>query len=151
MGVQAQHHSLSSLYMYNKYDRISAYAGLEGSLHVTGNYRSQWRGLESSPISQRLNAHLPLYFLKGAGGVKVENHSQGPQSLFNFQASYNYVQPLTWGIVSGGISLGAFQYRLNGDQLRTPDGIYTDFVTNHNDNQLSELFTSGVGLSLIHI
>lgn len=146
-GLCAQHHSLSSLYMYNKYDRISAYAGLEGSLHVTGNYRSQWTGLESSPVSQRINAHLPLYFLKGAAGAKIENHVQGPQSLFNFQASYNYVQPFSWGIVSGGISLGAFQYRLNGELLRTPDGIYTDFLRDHNDNQLSELMNSGVGAS----
>ncbi len=146
-SLRAQHRSLSSLYMLNKYDRITAYGGLEGSLHVTGNYRSQWQGLESSPVSQRLNAHVPLYFLRGAAGAKIENHSQGPQSLLNFQLSYNYVQPFSWGILSAGVSFGAFQYRIDGEQLRTPGGVYTDFITNHNDNRLSEIMNSSVGAS----
>ena len=145
VSVGAQHHSLSSLYMYNKYDRISAYAGLEGSVHVTGNYRSQWRGLTSSPVSQRLNAHLPLYFLNGAAGVKIENHKQGPQGIFDFEASYNYVRPFSWGILSAGLSVGAFQYRVDGETLRTPGGTYTDLIINHNDSRLSEQINSSIG------
>ena len=31
--------------------------------------------------------------------------------------------------------------------MRTPSGIYTDFINDHNDNQLSELMNSGVGAS----
>ncbi len=146
-GIIGQHHSLSSLYMFNKYDKISAYAGLEGSLHVTGNYRSQWRGLASAPVSQRLNAHIPLYFLNGAAGVRLDNHVQGPQSLLNFEASYNYVQPFSWGIISGGLSVGAFQYRIDGEELRTSSGTYTDVSFNHNDAQLSEFMNSSVGAS----
>lgn len=147
IAAHGQHHSLSSLYMFNKYQNISAYAGMEGSIHVTGNYRSQWGGLESSPRSQRLNAHLPLYIINGAGGIRVENHTQGPQSLLNFQASYNYVHSFSWGILSAGVSVGTFQYKLNGSELRTPDGIYTDLVTDHNDSKLSELINSAIGVS----
>jgi len=144
-SLGAQHHSLSSLYMYNKYDNISAYAGLEGSLHVTGNYRSQWRSLASAPTSQRINAHVPLYFLNGAAGIKIENHSQGPQSIFDATVSYNYVRPLSWGILSAGISAGAFQYGIDGESLRTPGGVYSDFITNHNDGRLSEQLNSSIG------
>ena len=131
--------------MFNKYEINPAYAGLEGSLFLTGNYRSQWQNLEARPVSQRVNAHLPLYFLQGAGGIKINNHNQGSQSITDIELSYNYVLDRSWGLLSGGVSFGVFQYRLDGTRLRTPDGIYTDNLFNHNDSRLGEDLNSTIG------
>lgn len=140
-----QQSRLSSLFMYNKYDNIPAYAGLEGSLFVTGNYRSQWQNLSSNPVSQQVNAHVPLYFLRGAGGVKIQNHTQGAQRLATIDLSYNYVQQGSWGLLSLGVKAGVFQYRLDGSELRTPDGNYLDGNLEHNDPTLQEDINTSIG------
>lgn len=134
----------SSLYMYNKYNHIPAYAGLEGSLFITGNYRSQWRSLSSGPISQNVNAHMPVYFLKGAAGINIVNQSQGAQRITVVDISYNYVSQFSWGLLSAGINTGIFQYRLDGSKLITPFGIYTDVNFNHNDPRLSESIDNSI-------
>lgn len=141
----SQQSRLSSLFMYNKYDYIPAYAGLEGSLFVTGNYRSQWQNLASNPVSQQLNAHVPLYFLSGAGGIKVQNHTQGAQRLSTLDISYNYVLQTTFGLFSVGAKAGLFQYRLDGSELRTPDGNYIDGNLEHNDPRLQEDINTAIG------
>lgn len=145
ISASSQQTRLSSLYMYNKYDFIPAYAGLEGSLYVTGNYRSQWQNLDASPITQQVNAHLPLYFLKGAAGMNITNHSQGPQRLTKVNLSYNYVLQASWGLLSMGANTGVYQYSLDGFALRTPDGDYTNNILQHNDPQLSETFENSLG------
>lgn len=148
LGISyAQQSSLSSLYMFNKYEHVPAYAGLEGSLFVTGNYRSQWRNLQGSPITQRINAHMPAYFLKGAVGVSIRNRGQGPQAITDFSGSYNYVISNSWGILSAGVNLGLFQYRLDGSVLRTSDGVYKDGLIDHHDDLLSEDLNSAIGAS----
>lgn len=141
----SQQSRLSSLFMYNKYDYIPAYAGLEGSLYITGNYRSQWQNLASNPVSQQVNAHVPLYFLSGAGGIKVQNHTQGAQRLSTMDVSYNYVLQGSWGLLSAGAKAGLFQYRLDGSELRTPDGNYIDGNLEHNDPRLQEDINTSIG------
>jgi len=140
-----QQSSLSSLYMYNKYEFIPAYGGLEGSLYLTGNYRSQWQELVGKPVTQRINAHVPVYFLKGAMGASINNRKQGPQGITDFKVSYNYVLSRSWGIFSAGANLGFFQYRLDGSVLRTPDGTYIDGIIDHHDLLLGEDLKASVG------
>lgn len=144
-AIVAQQSRLSSLFMFNKYDYIPAYAGLEGSLYLTGNYRSQWQNLDASPITQHINGHLPLYFLKGAAGMSITNHKQGPQRLTDVDFSYNYVYQAQWGLLSLGAKAGIYQYRLDGFVLRTPNGNYENNVIQHNDPRLSETEENSIG------
>ena len=65
----AQQPAQYSLYNLNKFNFNPAYAGLDNSLSVTGVYRSQWVGLPGKPVTQNINAHMPLYFFKWRSGL----------------------------------------------------------------------------------
>ena len=48
-----------SMYYLNPYPVMPAAVGLDNSLQATALFRKQWLGLEGSPTSFSLNAHLP--------------------------------------------------------------------------------------------
>lgn len=114
-----------------------AYAGLDNSLSVTGSYRTQWTSLDGNPVGQRLSAHLPVYLLSSGVGVEVELDEIGARGLNSFGLSYNYQLVRGQSVWSLGFSARMLQLSLNGQELRTPDGIYDDpnaFI--HNDDLL---------------
>lgn len=135
-----------SQYMSNKYQMNPAYAGFDFSLNVTALYRSQWNDFLGSPVTQNINAHLPMYFLNGAIGINVANEQLGQFNNTLGTISYNYVLETTVGLFSGGIKAGMIQFTLNGSNLRTPDGVYEGATFTHNDGTLSEIRASGVGV-----
>ena len=136
-----------SLYMLNKYQFNSAYAGLDNSLSLTGVFRSQWLGLEGSPSMQNVNAHMPLYYLRGGIGLNIENMNIGAQQNLSATMSYSYHMPVgDEGILSIGAGGGFFQKTIDGSKLRTPDGDYQENipVINHNDPFLSEISQNAI-------
>lgn len=111
-----------------------AYAGLDNSLSITGTYRSQWTGLEGQPVGQRISAHLPVYYLSSGVGVEVEFDEIGARGLNSFGLSYNYQLVRRQSVWSIGLSARMLQLNLNGQLLRTPEGIYDDpSAIIHND------------------
>lgn len=126
-----------SLYMMNQLNWNPGYAGLEHSLSVTGGFRQQWVGLEGSPSTQFISAHLPLYVASGGVGLHLENDELGAIKMTTSILSYNYQIFSEAGILSFGISGGLIQYTLDGSLLRTPDGSYSEpgFI-NHEDDLL---------------
>lgn len=142
----AQQRLLSSQYMYNIYEHNPAYAGLDRSLSVTALYRSQWTGLEGSPVTAYINAHLPWYIWSGALGVELYSDRLGPELNTSMSLSYNYVQGYSLGLFSIGARVGIFQKRVDGSILRTPTGDYEGTI-NHNDPLLSATSESGVGIT----
>ena len=136
-----------SLYMLNKYQFNSAYAGLDNSLSVTGVFRQQWLGLEGSPSIQNVNGHMPLYYLRGGIGLNVENMNIGAEQNISATLSYSYHHPVgDIGILSFGAGGGIYQKSIDGSKLRTPDGDYQENipVINHNDPFLSEISQSAL-------
>jgi len=127
-----------SMYMLNKHAFNPGYAGLDQSLSLTGVFRKQWVGLEGSPSSQQVNAHMPFYLWGGGVGINIGNDVLGAQRNTSAFASYNYQIPVKkTGILSLGVSGGIIQKSLDGTKLRAPEGTYTDGeVFNHNDNFL---------------
>lgn len=133
--MQAQQAPQYSLYMFNKYNYNPAYAGLDNSLSITGVFRKQWVGLESSPVTQNVNAHMPLYYLNGGFGINIENDQLGAERNTSGSISYNYFVPVgKKSLLSFGIGAGAVQKSLDGSKLRAPDGDYSEPpVIDHND------------------
>ena len=126
-----------SMYMLNKYNFNPAYAGLDNSVSITGVIRKQWVGLESSPLTQNINAHMPLYYLGGGIGINIANDELGAERNTSATISYNYFMPLSkTGLLSFGISAGATQKSLDGSILRAPGGNYSEpqTVDDHNDD-----------------
>ncbi len=130
-----------SMYMLNPYAANPAYAGLENTLVATGVYRQQWSGLKGAPLTQHVNAHLPLYVIRSGIGIKVENDAIGAHRTTQFMASYDYQFELgRRAVLSVGGSVGYLQYALDGDKLRAPQGTYVEpgGTFEHNDNFLPE-------------
>lgn len=146
LSMWAQQPMQFSQYMFNKYQMNPAYAGFDFSLNVTGIYRSQWNEFATAPKSQNINAHVPLYILNGAIGINVANEQIGYLNHTLGTVSYNYVYESSIGLFSGGAKLGILQSVLNGNALRSPDGIYEGATFSHNDPTLSEINEQGLGV-----
>lgn len=122
--LPAQQTAQYSLYMMTPLNWNPAYAGMDNSLSITAGIRRQWAGLEGSPSSQYVDAHLPLYFLRGGVGISFENDLLGAERLTTTGLAYNYQVPLGAGILSLGGRAAFVQRSLDGSRIRTPDGIY---------------------------
>lgn len=134
--LSAQQPAQYSLYMLNKFNWNPAYAGLDNSLSINGVYRKQWSGLEGSPETQSLNAHLPVYILGGGMGIQVENDVLGPEHWTSANLAYSYQLDLGGKILSLGVSGGIVQREINGRLIRTPEGSYNSGEREHNDPSL---------------
>lgn len=143
--LEGQQLRLSSLSFLSPYTFNVAYAGMDESLSMSGFYRRQWAGLPGAPESQSANAHLPLYFLKGAMGLSFEKERMGAQEFTSVALSYGQRIELgknsTLELAVGG---GWRQNVLDGSLLRAPDGSYQEgtFFT-HNDVLLPEAIVRG--------
>jgi len=139
LGLAAQQAPQYSLYMLNPYACNPAYAGLENTLVATGVYRQQWSNLLGAPVTQHINAHLPLYVISSGVGLKVENDAIGAHRTTQAALSYSYQLELGRTVsLSAGVSAGYLQYSLDGTKLRAPDGIYAEPNFSHNDQFLPE-------------
>jgi type IX secretion system PorP/SprF family membrane protein len=139
VGLAAQQVPQYSLYMLNPYAYNPAYAGLENTLVATGVYRQQWSNLEGAPVTQHVNAHLPLFVISSGVGLKVENDGIGAHRTTQAALSYNYQLEFSrTAILSVGMSAGYMQYSLDGTKLRAPEGFYETPGFNHNDPNLPE-------------
>jgi len=136
-SIQAQQSPQYSLYMLNKYGLNPAYGGFDNSLSISGVLRKQWVDLEGSPFTQQVNAHIPLYIIRGGMGIVVENDILGASRVSSATLSYNYWIPVNKkSVFSIGLSGGIVQRALDGAELRAPDGEYEGGTIQHNDDQL---------------
>jgi len=95
---------------------------------------------------QNINAHMPVYFIKGGVGLNVDNIELGAEQNTSMTLSYAYHKPIgNIGILSIGAGGGFYQKTLDGTILRTPDGDYDENnPINHNDLILSEGRETGI-------
>ncbi|MBK7475795.1 MAG: PorP/SprF family type IX secretion system membrane protein [Haliscomenobacter sp.] len=142
--VQSQQAAQSSLYMLNPFHWNPAYAGMDFSLSAIAGFRTQWVGLEGAPLTQYLNAHVPLEILHGGIGIKAENDQYGAERNSWVSLAYNYhlaLGPGTLGVALGG---GLAQRALDGQKLRTPEGFYLDNILDHRDAILPQGLAQGM-------
>jgi type IX secretion system PorP/SprF family membrane protein len=131
-----QQSAQSSLVMFNRYAVNPAYAGLDGTLSITGAYRAQWLDIAGNPEQRSLNAHMPFYLWGGGIGLNLYSESIGAEKALNASLSYNYIIETDIGLFSVGGSAGVLQRTLDGSLLRTPEGEYEGPTINHNDGTL---------------
>ena len=130
-----------SLYMLSPHALNPAYAGLEGTLVATGFYRQQWSGLRGAPLSQQVDAHLPIFAISSGAGIRLQNEAVGAHTTTSAVVNYNYQTEISRGIVlSFGVGVGYMQYGLDGTKLRAPEGTYAEPTGGftHNDDLLPE-------------
>lgn len=142
--LQAQHGAPFSLFGWNQMNWNPAYAGLDHSLSVTGQIRSQWQGIADNPETQQLNLHAPVYFLQSGVGLLFENDVLGASEYLRLGLNYSYHLDLGNSVLALGIGAEQVQRSLDGSRLRTPDGTYLDDVAlDHADGILPTGQVSG--------
>ncbi|MEP7320366.1 MAG: PorP/SprF family type IX secretion system membrane protein [Saprospiraceae bacterium] len=149
LSSEGQESSQYTLYMLQKYALNPAYAGLESSLSITGGVRTQWQELPGAPASKIIQAHLPLYALKGGGGIKLEQESFGAEKTTRALVSYNYVYQSNIGLFSGALGVGFIQKSFDGSLLKTPQGKYEGGLIFHQDDILFNTTLNGLVPQLV--
>lgn len=140
--AKAQQPAQYSLFMLNKYNYNTAYAGLDGSLSATGVVRKQWVSFPGSPLTFQFNAHTPIPYIRSGVGLGFEYDAIGAERMLKMRLSYNYIINLGKAQLSLGASGNFLQRTLDGDILRTPDGQYSGGI-NHNDPILGNISSRG--------
>lgn len=135
--LHAQYHPQYSLFDLNAFQYNPAYAGMDDYLSVTGAVRKQWVGLNGSPLTQNVNAHMPWLFTGGAFGLSIDNDLIGAERNTSVTVSYaQHIQVAQSGALSIGLGAGMLQKSLDGSKLRTPEGNYEGGTFDHNDANL---------------
>ena len=146
LSAGAQQAAQFSLYMWNKHAFNPAYAGMDNSLSITGVYRSQWLNLPGSPVTQAVNAHMPLYIASGGIGLSLENETLGSWSQTTTTLSYGYQMLVSnTGVLSLGLSAGFLQRKFDGTVARTPEGVFDSQGNYLGHNEQSLPFTLETG------
>lgn len=143
-GVSGQQAAQSSLYMLNPFQWNAGFAGLQPGMSAIAGVRKQWSGLEGSPATQYANVHAPFEILGGGIGIKLENDIYGAERNSSAFLAYSYQIPLGQGVLGFGLGAGLAQRRLDGAQLRTPEGFYRDNITDHRDAILPINLVQGI-------
>ena len=144
-AVGAQQLGHYSLFWLDPVQFNPAYAGLDNSLSITGTYRAQWAGLQGQPTSQRVSAHLPVYYLSSGFGVEAERDQLGARTLNRFGASWSYQFVTRSAVWAVGLSGRYYQTNLDGGALRTPDGDYSEPNLIIHDDALLPTGNEGAG------
>lgn len=141
VSMHAQQSAQYSLYMLNTFGFNPAWAGMDNTLVANGVYRQQWSGLLGAPVTQHVNAHLPVYAINSGVGIQAENDAIGAHRITRGALSFSHQIGLgKKRILSLGGSAGFMQYALDGQKLRAPEGTYDvpAGVVLHNDPNLPE-------------
>ncbi len=136
-SLSAQQVVQYSQYLFNQLSYNPAYAGAYDGIQLTAALRKQWLGLEGSPFSQNVNAHLPVPYLNSGVGILIENDILGAERNTSLYLSYSYQIFRSQRVKAAlGINAGILQKNIDGSQLISPDGIY-DVSIDHQDAIIS--------------
>lgn len=121
LSSHAQQIPLTSQYMQNDLVINPAIAGSKEYLTTRLTHRSQWTGIDGSPVTQTLSAHTALQESGiGVGGF-LFNDMIGPFRQTGLEGIFAYHIPMSDAKLSLGLQLGAFQYHFNANDVTTTD------------------------------
>ncbi len=116
--VSAQQLPHFTQYMFNDFVINPAIAGTRDYYQISSNNRFQWVGLVDPPLTNTLSINGPHGKLPMGFGGYLYNDVTGPTSRTGITGAYAYNIEINRYIrVSGGISFGLLQYKLDGAQL----------------------------------
>jgi type IX secretion system PorP/SprF family membrane protein len=111
-----------SQYMFNDFVINPAVAGTNDYFQIRTNHRIQWMGFLDPPITNTLSFYGPSSNMPMGFGAYFYNDVTGPTSRTGLTGSYAYNIEIVKGLrLSGGLSLGLMQYKLDGTQLNPKD------------------------------
>lgn len=86
----AQQDSEFTQYMYNAININPAYAGSRGTTSIFALHRSQWVGLDGSPVTNTASIHTPISGSNIGFGVSIINDEIGPSDENNISVDFSY-------------------------------------------------------------
>ena len=112
--VHAQTEPMYSQYMYNMLGVNPAYAGNREALSFNFFQRNQWNGIKGAPKTTSLSLDQSIKNGKIGWGVQVYDDRLGVEAatVINGMLSTR-IQVSEKGILSGGLSFGLMNYRIN--------------------------------------
>ena len=121
-------------YMFNDYLINPAVAGASNSFQVKANSRIQWMGITDAPRTMGIMGYGPFKERPMGYGGYIWNDVTGPESRLALGGTYAYnMQIGDVGRISGGLTIGFLQYKLDGRSLNSnyegvPDQAMPDAV-----------------------
>ncbi len=121
-SVLAQQSPHFTQYMFNDFVINPAIAGTNDFYQIRSNHRFQWIGITDPPLTNTLSFYGPHSKLPMGFGAYFYNDVTGPTSRTGITGSYAYNIEITKGVrLSGGLSFGLMQYKLDGTQVNPKD------------------------------
>ena len=112
--VQAQTEPMYSQYMYNMLGVNPAYAGNREALSMNFFQRNQWNGIKGAPKTTSFSLDQSVKEGKIGWGVQVYDDRLGVEAATGFNGMLSTrIQVSEKGILSGGLSFGLMNYRIN--------------------------------------
>jgi len=109
-------------YMFNDFVINPAIAGTNDFYQIRSNHRFQWIGITDPPLTNTLSFYGPHGKMPMGFGAYFYNDVTGPTSRTGITGSYAYNIEITKGVrLSGGLSFGLMQYKLDGTQVNPKD------------------------------
>jgi type IX secretion system PorP/SprF family membrane protein len=110
----AQTEPMYSQYMYNMLGVNPAYAGNREALSLNFFQRNQWVGIKGAPKTTSISMDQSIKEGKLGWGLQVYDDRLGVESATGFNGMLSTrVQISEKGILSGGLSFGMMNYRIN--------------------------------------
>jgi type IX secretion system PorP/SprF family membrane protein len=110
----AQTEPMYSQYMYNMLGVNPAYAGNREALSLNFFQRNQWIGIKGAPKTTSISMDQSMKEGKMGWGLQVYDDRLGVESASGFNGMLSTrVKVSEKGILSGGLSLGMMNYRIN--------------------------------------
>ncbi len=118
----AQQTPLYTQYMFNKVVYNPAVVGVDPYFQIHSNHRFQWVGMTDAPVTNAISFYGPHPSLPMGYGGYVYHDITGPTSRTSITGVYGYNVEIMPDIrLSGGISFGLMQYRVDGTQITLKD------------------------------
>ncbi len=109
-------------YMFNDFVINPAVAGTNDYYQIRSNHRFQWIGITDPPLTNTLSIYGPHGKLPMGFGGYFYNDVTGPTSRTGLTGSYAYNIEINSDMrLSGGLSFGLMQYKLDGTQVNPKD------------------------------
>lgn len=143
--LHAQTEPMYSQYMYNMLGVNPAYAGSREATGLNFFQRRQWVGLEGAPKTTSISVDGSAYDKKAGWGVQMYSDKLGVESANGaLLSAATRVRVSEEGILSGGISFGLMNYKV--DLMSLASKAYQNNDPRYFNNMNKMLPTVGLGL-----
>ena len=147
----AQSQNIFTSSVLDPFTHHSSYAGLEGNSVISLMYRDQWAKIPGRPMNQLLQWNSPWRQYSSGFGLALTHESIGIQQSISFRPSFNRIFITDQVLLSTGASVIYQWTQYEFDQIRTPEGIYSNAI-DHKDNLIEQSKPNessyGYGLSI---